>query len=69
MLKKIKKSIKFIPKFFREILAELKQVEYLSRSKTLKYTVFILVSLVVGSVFLIIVDQIMVSIRNIILQI
>lgn len=69
MLKKIKNPFTFIAQFFREIVAELKQVDYLSRSKTLRYSVFIIVALIIGSVFLIFVDQVMYAIRNIILQI
>lgn len=68
MLKNIKNPVTIILQLIREIVSELKQVDYLSRSKTIKYTVFIVVSLVLATLFLILVDRFLFSVRNLILQ-
>ena len=68
MLKKIKNPITIFIDFFREVFAELKKVEYLSRSKTIRYSIFIIIALIISTIFLIAADKVLFAIRNLILQ-
>jgi len=68
MLSKIKNPFKIIIDFFKQIAFELRHVEYLSRSKTIRYTIFITLALIIGTIFLILADKLFLAIRNLILQ-
>jgi preprotein translocase SecE subunit len=68
MLDNIKKPFKIIFDFFKEVVHETRQVDYLSRKKTFRYTLLTLVSLLTGIVFLVLVDNTLFDVRNLILQ-
>lgn len=65
---KLIKKILYIPRtivnFFKETFNELKQVEWLSRNKTLRYTLLVIIFLVIGATFIILVDQLFLLIRS-----
>lgn len=67
------KSILSIPKnivnFFRGTISELKLVDFLSRRQTLAFTAFVLIFLVVGTLFILFVDTVFLEIRDILFSI
>lgn len=69
MLNKIKKPFVTTINFLKGVVTELKQVEFLNRRTTLKYSLFIIISLILGIILLFIFDKIFFQIRNSLLQI
>jgi preprotein translocase SecE subunit len=69
MLKKIKlpKLNLGVFKFFSQVALELKRVEWLKRDKTFKYSLLVIVAIIMGLVFLLGVDRIFLEIRKVLL--
>ncbi len=65
-------KILFIPKliieFVSKTFAELRQVEWLSRSMTLKYSLYVVIFLVIGTVLIVLIDALFLSIRSIVIS-
>ncbi len=53
--------------FIVQTLNELKKVEWLSKKLTVKYTILIVSCLVIGTLFILFVDQIFVQIRSLVI--
>lgn len=68
MLKRIKSPLLFVGNLIKEIVNEVRQVDFLGRSATVKYSIYVIVALVVGTISLITIDRLMFAIRNLILN-
>ncbi|MFS8130908.1 MAG: preprotein translocase subunit SecE [Candidatus Dojkabacteria bacterium] len=69
MFKKILGIPKQIKDFIVGTYGELKQTEYLSKRKTLSYTLLVLGFLVIGTLFILGVDTLFLSIRSLLFSI
>jgi preprotein translocase SecE subunit len=69
MLKKVRlPKLSFgVFKFFSQVSLELKRVEWLKKDKTFKYSLLVIVAIIMGLVFLIGVDRIFLEIRKVLL--
>lgn len=66
--KQLKRLAKLRPfKFFNSLAQELNGVEWLSRKQTVRYTILVISCLVLGTLFILLVDQIFVAIKTAIL--
>lgn len=68
MLKRIKSPLVLVGNLIKEIVNEVRQVDFLGRSSTIKYSVYVIVALVIGTISLITIDRVMFAIRNLILN-
>ncbi|MEO6729366.1 MAG: preprotein translocase subunit SecE [Candidatus Dojkabacteria bacterium] len=69
MIKKILGIPKQIKDFFVGTYSELKKTQYLSKRKTLSYTLLVLGFLVIGTLFILGVDTLFLSVRSLLFSI
>lgn len=67
ILKNLSRLPQKIVEFFKGVLNELKQVEWLGKGKTFRYAVIMFVILAAATLFLLFADQIFTALRNLIL--
>jgi preprotein translocase subunit SecE len=68
MFTNLTKRIEFIPRNISRLFLELRQVDFLSRKRTIRYTLITVVTLALGTISLIIVDRILIELRNLLLN-
>ncbi|MBE0573796.1 preprotein translocase subunit SecE [Candidatus Dojkabacteria bacterium] len=69
MLKKVLNLPKKLANFIRGVFAELKFVQWIKGSDVLKYTVFLMLFLIFGSLAIMLIDRVFLLIRELILPV
>jgi len=69
MLKKVLNLPKKLANFIRGIFVELKFVQWIKGSDVLKYTVFLMLFLIFGSLAIMLIDRVFLLIRELILPV
>ena len=64
----VKRSFSRIVNFFRKTFLELKQVEWLSRKDTLRFSFYVITFIVVGVITILLIDKMFLIIRNLIIR-